>query len=150
IAITTAFSGTDVLVFGTTGEPGGEVIVVARGPLGTETVRQKTRVGLIWLNTQQVAFRGVPAYYALAASKPLAELVPEDELARYQIGLERLRFGPVDASGLSEEELNAFGEALVRNKQRAGLYSERVAKVTFLGGNLFRTTLTFPANVPPG
>jgi uncharacterized protein (TIGR02186 family) len=38
----------------------------------------------------------------------------------------------------------------VRNKARDDLYATEVAPVRFLGDRLFRTTLSFPANVPPG
>ena len=42
IAITTGFTGSDVLLFGAT-EGEGDVIVVVRGPMGPQVVRRKTR-----------------------------------------------------------------------------------------------------------
>jgi uncharacterized protein (TIGR02186 family) len=38
----------------------------------------------------------------------------------------------------------------VRVRQRAGLFSSEPGSVSFLGDTLFRTRVTFPANVPPG
>ena len=38
----------------------------------------------------------------------------------------------------------------MRNKQRQDLYSRTPAPVNFIGPRLFRATLSFPANVPPG
>ncbi len=150
IAITTAFAGTEVLLFGALEEPGSEVVVLVKGPLGEQVVRRKSRVGPIWLNTREVAFKGTPAYLALAASRPLEQLVPPAERARYQLGAEHLPLEPIGASGLGERELAEFRAALLRNKARQGLWAADLGKVSFLGDRLFRTTLAFPANVPPG
>ena len=38
----------------------------------------------------------------------------------------------------------------MRRKQEQGLYSRQPAPINFIGEELFRTTLVFPANVPPG
>ena len=41
-------------------------------------------------------------------------------------------------------------EALIQAKERAGLYGSGPDQVTFLANRLFRTTVSFPANVAPG
>lgn len=150
IAITTAFTGSDVLLFGALDEPGGDVVVVVRGPETTATVRRKSRIGFVWLNTQEQSFTDVPAFYAAAASGPLTEIMADDERLRFRIGTENLLLAPAGDAELTDDELAAFREALVRNKARENLYSLEVASVRFLGDKLFRTTLGFPANVPPG
>ncbi len=150
VAITTAFSGTEVLLFGALETPGSEVAVVVRGPDREETVRRKGRVGFLWLNTRALMFRGVPLYYAVGSSRPLDDLAPAGELARYQIGLGNLRLDPERGQDASPQAVADFRQGLVRNRLASGLYSERVAKVSFLGDRLFRTTVDFPANVRPG
>ncbi len=150
IAITTAFAGTDVLVFGAVEEPGTDVAVVVRGPLGDVTVRRRSRVGFVWLFTEQLTFRAVPGYYAVAASRPLEELAAPSVLARYELGAANIRFRPAGVGGGPREEADAFREALIRNKQQERLFSAEVGRVTFLGRMLFRTRLAFPASVPPG
>ena len=57
---------------------------------------------------------------------------------------------PIEATGLDIGEIATFQDALVRNKQRQGLYSVKPAPVNFIGPRLFRATLHFPANVSPG
>lgn len=150
IAITTAFVGTQVLLYGAVPQPGTEIAVIVRGPAGDATVRRKSQLGPIWINTQSLAFMGVPSFYAVAASLPLAELAHPDVLARHELGAEHLRFTPADTAGQGERELRAFRDALVRVRQRAGLFSSEPGSVSFLGDTLFRTRVTFPANVPPG
>lgn len=145
IPITTAFGGSDVLLFGTT-EEADDVIVVVRGPPEPVLVRRKSRIGLIWLNRAAVRFEAVPAFYAVAATRPPAELLGPQTLLRHQIGFASL---DVTASGLDDAALAAFRDGLLRNKQRAQLYVEDL-RVRFVGQRLFRTSITFPANVPPG
>jgi len=64
------------------------------------------------------------------------------------IGVDNIVFKPHEFLSPSEEQV--FREALVRNKQRSGLYGESVGDVSIQGGRLFRTRLELPANVPTG
>jgi len=150
IAITTAFTGSNVLLFGALDEAGGDVVVVVRGPETEATVRRKSRIGPVWLNTDEITFANAPAFYAVAASGPLERIMAPDDRARFRIGTENLALRPIDGDERSAVELLSFSEALVRNKARDELYAIEVAAVRFLGDRLFRTTLSFPANVPPG
>ena len=150
IAITTAFAGTQVLLYGAAEDPATDIAVVVRGPARDTTVRRKSRVGPVWFNTQSLEFRAVPSFYAVAASEPLPQLAGPATLARHELGPENLRLVPVDAEGYGEREVDGFRQALIRNKRRTGLFSIDAGAVTFLGDTLFRTRVVFPANVPPG
>lgn len=147
IAITTGFTGTDVVLFGAVDGPG-DVAVVVQGPQGETVVRRKSRVAGIWLNTDSLGFAEVPGYYTVATTRPLAELAGEAVLSRHEIGVDHLRLVPEE--DVAPEELGAFRAALIRNKQEQGLYGAGTDQVAFLGGRLFRTTIYFPANVPTG
>ncbi len=150
IAITTAFTGAEVLLFGSVEEPGGDVVVLVFGPAEDVRVRRKSRVGPFWFNTDEMRFRRVPSFYAVASSKPLELLAEEDVLQRYQIGVERLHLEARPDRHHSEADLVAFRAALIRNKQRQKLYVQSPIRVYFLGKRLFRTVVPFPANVVPG
>ena len=97
IAITTAFAGTQVLLYGAAQGSGAAIAVLVRGPTRDTTVRRKSRVGPIWLNTSALEFRAVPSFYAVASSVPLEELAGPGALARHELGAERLRLTPGDA-----------------------------------------------------
>lgn len=150
IAITTAFAGTQVLLYGAVPGRDAEIAVVVRGPSRHITVRHKSRVGPLWINTSALEFQDVPSFYAVAASVPLDELGGTATLARHELGATRIRLTPGDAQGWSEDEIATFRAALVRNQQRVGLFSAEPGTVSFLGDTLFRTRIVFPANVPPG
>lgn len=147
IAISTGFTGTDVLLFGAV-EEDGDVVVVVRGPVDDVAVRRKERIAGVWVNSGRLDFTDVPSYYAVASSRPLAEIAPSAMLARQGIGLDFLRLSTAEQA--SDAAQQPYRAALVRIKQRDGLYAAEVGKVTFLGKRLFRTTVSFPANVPVG
>ncbi|MBB4286748.1 TIGR02186 family protein [Roseospira goensis] len=149
VAITTAFSGTDVLLFGATDGPG-DVVLVVRGPRTTKVVRKKARLaGVIWANRDSVTYDNVPAFYQVFASRPLEEIAPKSVLSRHQIGTENLVFTKVDQS-VTDSFVPGFRAALVRLNQKQQLYGEGVLPVTQLANRLFRAELHFPANVPTG
>jgi len=147
IAITTGFTGASVVLFGATDGPG-DVIVAVRGPEREMTVRRKSRVAGIWVNTQQVTFVNLPSFYAVAASRPIADILSPAAAAFYRLGIANLKLAA--STPAPSVVVDAFRTALERTQQEAGLYVERMGKVDFLGERLFRTTITFPANVPTG
>ncbi|HYE52969.1 MAG TPA: TIGR02186 family protein [Azospirillaceae bacterium] len=147
IAITTGFTGTDVVLFGAVDGPG-DVAVVVQGPEGPVTVRRKDRVAGVWINNDKLEFDKVPSFYGVATSMPLEGVVAPAVLQRHEIGLDHVRMLP--EMRVAAEKVSEFRAALIRNKQRLGLYGTEVGQVLFLGQRLFRTTIYFPANVPTG
>jgi len=148
VAITTGFTGTDVLLFGATDGPG-DIVVVVRGPNSEEIVRRKGRYGPVWANADAVAFREVPSYYRVASSRPLEEFAPDTLLSRQQIGLETIRLISTEES-VPPEQVAEFRTALSRLKASENLYDQGVGDITMMSNRLFRTALHFPANVPTG
>lgn len=145
IGITSSFTGTELLLFGALGESG-DVVVVVRGPDQLVTVRRKERVAGIWVNTRAVPFATVPGFYAVATSRPLAEIAEARVLRRHGIGVDNLRF----RSGRIAEDEESFVEAIRRQRRSNGLYADIPGGVTVISGQLFRTSIAFPANVPVG
>lgn len=149
VAITTGFTGSDVLVFGAV-EGKGDVIVVVQGPAADVVVRRKGRVSGIWANRDSLTFTGAPSFYAVAATGPLAKIVPEPIARQEQIGVEHLRFKPKAGETPSPQDLANFRRALIRLRARAQLYPKQLFRVTLIGNRLFRAEVHFPANVPTG
>ena len=147
IAVTTGFSGAEVLLFGATdGE--GDVIVLVRGPESRIVVRRKQRVGAIWVNGASAVFPSVPSYYHLATTRPVEEILPTPILGQEKIGLENLNLSAENL--LASPQFDSFRAALIRNQQKRGLYLTTPGSVAFLGNQLFSTRVTFPANVSTG
>jgi uncharacterized protein (TIGR02186 family) len=147
IAITTGFTGASVVLFGATDSPG-DVVVAVRGPDREMTVRRKNRVAGIWVNTQAMSFANVPSFYAVAASRPIEEILSPGSAALYRLGIANLK---LQAQAPAQPDVvDAFRTALERNQKQAGLFVNHIGKVDFLGQRLFRTTIAFPSNVPTG
>jgi uncharacterized protein (TIGR02186 family) len=157
IEITSSFSGTDVVVFGAIENEEGEAlpatemrdvaVIVRSDKPYTITVRKKERLGPIWVNRDMQRFVGVPGFYFLSSTRPLKDIARADVLSQYELGLDRLAFGPAPGSVGGPK---AFRQAVVRRKQVDGLYSQYEGGVSFLSGSLFRTTVRLPPNVPAG
>lgn len=157
IEITSSFTGTEVVVFGAIESEEGEalpatemrdvVVVIRSDKPYTITVRKKERVGPIWVNRDMQRFAGVPGFFFLSSTRPLKDIARADLLDQYELGLDRLAFGPAPGSIGGPKE---FRQAIVRRKQIDALYSQHEGGVSFLSGSLFRTTVRLPPNVPAG
>ena len=78
---------------------------------------------------------------------------PREEFrASHGVGFQHLRFTPAfgQAQALSTEDLKEFRQAVVRLKQKQGLYIQDNFRVAFIGKSLFRATIELPANVTVG
>jgi uncharacterized protein (TIGR02186 family) len=147
IAITTGFSGTDLLVFGAIDVPG-DIVVIVQGPPTDVVVRRKERIAGFWVNRANVTFKNIPSFYAIAASKPIEDILAPEIQQQLNIGLEYL---PMKTDvALTPSETKEFREALIVNKRLQQLYYSNILRVNFMGRELFRTNISFPSNVPTG
>ena len=150
IQITSNYTGSDIVVFGDVERQvkatGRDIVVVVRGPDTALTVRRRDRVAGIWINHDAASLNGMPAYYYLASSRPLAQIAPPAMLARYGIGMANLQPGTVHA----HHDVEPFRQAALRLMADQGLYREAPAGVEFLSDTLFRAHVPVPAGVTRG
>jgi len=160
VAITSSFTGTEILVFGTVEnsvQPSADagtydVVVVVEGAPAPVVVRKKSEVGGLWINTSSMRFASLPSYYAVAATRPVDEFADQAVLDANEIGFEHLRMILVRSGHrtASPAELADFKAALIRLKEQERLYVRSNFGVTFIGRSLFRATIALPPNVPVG
>ena len=161
VAITSSFTGTEILVFGAVTnsvQPSPEagtydVIVVVEGVPAPVVVRQKSRVGGVWINTQSMRFASVPSYYAIASTRPVDEIADKAVLDAHGIGFDHVRMVRTTQSrteATDPAELAAFKDALIRLKEDERVYVKADFGVSFIGSSLFRATIALPPNVPVG
>ena len=150
VAITTDFTGDNILAFGAINRPG-DVVVVLRGPTRPVVMRRKGRYFGVWVNAAAMTIEEVPAFYAIASSKPLEEVATPEVLRSHVLGMEHLRDTlDIPRAKASENIRRDWKEAAVRSHQRQGLYSDRVGEVIFRSDRLFSTWFGLPANLPTG
>ncbi len=160
VAVTSSFNGTEIVIFGAVDnsqQPSAEsgyydVLIVVEGVPARLVVRRKSNVAGLWLNTSSATFDLVPSYYAMASTRPIDEITTDEFRATHGVGFQNLRFTPAfgQAQALSTEDLKKFREAIVRLKQKQGLYVQDQYSVAFIGRSLFRATIELPANVTVG
>lgn len=155
IDINTTFKGADLLVFGAIQYPAGaipdapaDIAIVVRGPVQPVTVRRKSRVAGIWLNTAAVRFESVPGFYAVATTRPIPDLADDRTTAIYEIGVGNLQLSP--ASSASDAETRLFEQGLIGVKRKAGLFVEDPGGVKVTRNVLYRARIAIPAAVPVG
>ena len=150
IEITSSYTGTDIVVFGTIERPGAaagrDIVVVVRGPDSDVTVRRRDRVAGIWINRDAAQFSGLPAFYFLASTRPLAAIADAETLGAYGLGAANLR----PAETVSHHDSAPFREAAIRQLTAEGLYTEAPGAIDFHSENLFKTVVAIPAAVARG
>src|SRR5262249_13121835 len=160
VPVTSSFHGTEIVIFGAVDnsqQPSAEsgyydVLIVVEGVPGRIVVRRKNNVAGLWLNTSSATFDVVPSYYAIASTRPIDEITSEEFRASHGVGFQHLRFMPAfgQPQALSTEDLKEFQQAIIRLKQKQGLYIQDNFRVAFIGKSLFRATIELPANVTVG
>jgi len=160
VAVTSSFNGIEIVIFGAVDnsqQPSAEsgyydVMIVVEGLPGRIVVRRKNNVAGLWLNTSSATFEVVPSYYAIASTRPIDEITTEEFRASHGVGFQHLRFMPAfgQTQALSTEDLKEFRQAIVRLKEKQGLYIQDNFRVAFIGRSLFRATIELPANVTVG
>jgi uncharacterized protein (TIGR02186 family) len=161
VSITSGFSGTEIIVFGTVEnslQPSAEagtydIVVVVEGTPLPAIVRKKSRIGGLWVNTESVRFASFPSYYAIASTRPLDEITDTATLNANEIGFSHVRMVPSGRAYMNDPNPDAAPElhkAIVRLKERDKLYVTSNYGVVFIGRSLFRAAITLPPNVPVG
>jgi uncharacterized protein (TIGR02186 family) len=157
VLINSNYTGTSIAVFGAIERDAQtisratayDVVVTVRGPRQYIVVREKERMGPLWLNREQQKFPGAPSYLSVLTSQPVGEITSEQLRMRQKIGLQAI----IHAADFTNDRSGAdrpFRDALFRLKSREGLYREEERGVSFLTPTIFRASIPLPAIAPPG
>jgi uncharacterized protein (TIGR02186 family) len=122
--------------------------VVLKGPTEPITIREKDRIAGVWMNAQSSDFRSAPSFFAVAASRPVEEIVDERTAAIYELGTEFIQLSPTGQ--IDPEKQARFAAGLVDLRQRLGLYNEDMSGVTINEQVLYQARIQLPSNVITG
>ena len=155
VEIRYSFTGAQLLLFGAIVYPGGrppnrpsDIVVVLRGPVQPILVREKQKIGPVWMNADSNRFRSAPSYYSVASSRPISDLVDERTAAIYEMGLNNLQLSP--GGGALPEKERRFEAGLLDLRRRQGLYAENPRGVEISDRVLYRAMIAIPSQVPVG
>jgi uncharacterized protein (TIGR02186 family) len=149
------FTGTELLLFGAVLNPEGtraaqdyDIVVVLKGPTQSIIVREKEKVAGIWINADSAELRSAPSYYAIASTRPIAEIVDDKTAAIYELGLKWLQLSPIGA--IEPEEQARFAAGLVALNSEYGLYRQEEGAVKVSEQVLYQARIQLPSRVPIG
>ena len=157
IGISSNFSGEALAVFGAIERDGAisalssyDVIITARGPRGAVTVREKERMGPLWLNMDARKYIAIPAFLSVVSNRALDDIAAPATRQAELIGIDSLVPAQADKTKDSDPEEPAFRAALIRIRTAQYLFSQNPAGVKFLSPGVFRAIVRIPGSVPLG
>jgi uncharacterized protein (TIGR02186 family) len=155
VRVRQGFTGTELLLFGAILDPAGtraaggyDVVVVLKGPSEPIRLREKARVAGMWLNAASTDFRSAPSFFAVAASRPVKDIVDERTAAIYEFGTDFIQLSP--SGEIDPAEQARFTAGLVDLKRRQGLYQEDMRGVTIRDQVLYQARINLPSSVQTG
>ena len=158
VLINSNYTGTQIAVFGAIERDAQtvaratayDVVVTVRGPRQFLTVREKERLGPIWINQEQQKFPTAPAYLNVLTSRPIAEITSEQLRQRQKVGLSAIVNAPdftLDRGGADRP----FREALLRLKAAGRALSPGRARRDLPDARRSSAPASpLPATAPPG
>lgn len=155
IEVRQGFTGARLLLYGAVIDPGGarrrgdyDIVVVLKGPSEAVRIREKDRIAGIWMNAGSSDFRSAPAFFAVASSRPVGEIVDERTAAIYELGTEFIQLSP--SGQIDPVEQVRFASGLVELRRRQGLYQENPGGVRIDEKVLYQASIDLPSNVTTG
>ena len=99
-------------------------------------------------NAASTELHSVPAYFAMASTRPIARIVDGKTAAIYELGLAWLQLSPSGA--IDPKSLARFNAGLVDLRKRNGLYAQDEAGVKVSEQVLYQARIRLPSNVQTG
>ena len=139
IAIHTGFEGKKLLLYGAY-KNNHDVAVIVKGPLKNFSVQKKIKKYGIWVKNSPVILEDTPSFFKIASTNPIDHIFNTQDCVRHQLSFDTLHINS------TKEYKNSF----INHQIHQTLYSIETTPIQFVGSDLFRVTLNFPSNIPPG
>jgi len=143
IQIHAQFDGASLLLYGARNEPG-DVVAVVTGPLVDVQLSRKDNIAGMWMQVERANYAQVPLFFAVAATRPLGEILGEP--AQATLGM---RYPDV-AQFLKRGGSSVMNDALKEKLAERRWIAPEITPIHYFGETLFRTHLDFPNNMPRG
>ena len=166
VRVNSDFRGDRIVLYGAVFDPRSrpsDVVVIVRGPDEPIRIARKSKVAGVWINSRPVVFQGAPGFYIAASTRPLDDIARFGVLRRLGAGVDHLTFnappepGVETRYGVRDMVVSRLGadyldwrNAVVRLKEKDGLYAVEDHGVRFVDKGLFRAEIALPAEAPIG
>ncbi len=149
IHISIGYGGKNLVIKGTTSEPGEVIIKISSK---TEAARFKYKgkaAGLFWMKIGDIEYKPVPSVYKVYSTGKINEILNADERASYYIGYDSLENMVQIEGGPKELDKDLWFKQLVKFKEENGLYSIQEGTVRFTSDNQFECKIHWPFQAMP-
>ncbi len=149
IPITIGYGGKNVVIKGTTSEPGEVIIKISSK---TEAARFKYKgkaAGLFWMKIGDIEYKPVPSVYKIYSSGKIDEILNANERASYYIGYDSLENMVQIEGGPKNMDKDLWFKQLVKFKEENGLYGIQEGAVKFVSDNQFECKIHWPFQAMP-
>lgn len=137
IKITSDFNGVDMLIFGAL-DVSGNIAIIIHGPPRSIIINKKEKKWGLWINGKREKLDNAEQFYAISSTKELSKITHSKTLQSMKVS--KLTFS-------HDTELN---NAFIEKKIKEKLYVESTNNIELINEKLFRSTIKFPNNIPPG
>ena len=92
VQVRQGFTGAELTLYGAILSPEGtragqdyDIVVVLKGPTSPALLREKRKIAGIWVNATSTELHSVPAYFAVASTRPIDKIVDGKTAAIYEL-----------------------------------------------------------------
>ncbi len=152
VSITADFQGSELLIFGAIRRDKPleasplQVALTVSGPSSPVTIRKKSRVAGIWINTDGQRIGAAPSFYAVATSAAWQDTVGPALDGRHHLSIGQAIY-PQD---IERNDDSRFQDALIRIRTDEGQYQLLENEVTLQEQTLFKSRIRLPSNLVEG
>ena len=143
VEIHSSFNGAQLLIFGARNQPG-ELIIAVRGPTADLQLRRKERIAGMWMHVEKQKYQTIPLFYAIASTRPILDIAPQQQLAALGLGAEQV----IQSSNPNSKPL--FDIALMNIFTKHRTWQVSFSPITYFGESLFKAKLNLPDTLPDG
>jgi len=135
-------------------DPDADLIIKIASADGREALKEKgKKAGVLWMNVGTLEFGHTPKLYEVHSTRPVEELLPDEEADRFVLGYPALaRHVAIEPLESEQEKARWFGE-FVKFKEDSNLYATSTGKISFSekgGRREYYINTPWPHQAPPG
>lgn len=135
-------------------EPGEQVIIRITAQTGEAHLKYKGKAGgVLWMKMGDMIFKPVPMLYIVRSPEPLARLLPESELTKYNLGYNALSAKITIESAKTDLDPSFWVTEFIKFKEDENLYlvdETMVPPPSSDDSDNYQYQLDWPYQAPPG
>ncbi len=146
------YHGSSVSIRGVS-DPGTDLVIKITSEGGHHSLRQKGRVGVLWMNVGTLKFEHVPSVYFLESTKKIDDMLPPEEQLKYGLGYKALAEKSEITPLKSPAEKEIWFSEFLKYKEASKVYSVAAGKISLTekdGKQNYYIKMDWPYQAAPG